>query len=824
TGEFYKEYQSYKLKKGFREFNDLEEYAYILLRDNEEIRQEYHRHFNEILIDEYQDVNPLQEKILSLLTNGQNLFVVGDIKQSIYGFRFADPGIFKNRYNKYAKDEPNQYGLKILLNRNFRSDKGILDTVNYFFCQWMDENSLDLPYGEDEALISAGEDNEADTSPGVEMRFIYRPSDDEMNEFFDDPEEIRYHSRCIAKAIRDMIDSGETIREKGVSRPVQYGDVAIIIRSVKDTAPKIEEELTACGIPVTGPNKRHFTECQEVRLLLSLLRVLDNPRQDIPLASVLRSPFFGFDENEMMEVALSQPKKRLWCRLEDYLVSAPDSELKEKYHDFYEKISRWRNLAKVHPVADLLRILTAELNYSCFWSGLPGGKYRLRNVEIFQQKARDFQENGGGLFDFIRYVENLAKTGADEVDDGGKGENTVKIMSIHKSKGLEFPIVFCPCLEKKFNTRDSSYPLILHSELGLGPKYKNYQRRTISPTLPRLLIKHTINRTNTAERLRLLYVAMTRAEQRLIFTAAVSSQDKVEEMMLKARYCMGQKLPGDMMLRASSFMQWFCCGAARKDRRRLLAYQDCPLDISVIPAANPLEAFVGESSDIKLPPGALEHLAISMVKDDSVPVRGKVAVSDLLPQDQYISHDIASINPKFLQEAPSLNAVERGTVFHRFMELLDSNLPWNEPSLKGELTRMTEDGAFTESEAASVDLEAVAVFYNSSYGRELQEAETVKKELSFTVLLPAKDILAIETEEKTVVQGAVDMLYCRNNGTWVLIDYKTGNIGDRGDRDFLDHYGKQMELYALSLKQLYDIEISEGLFFLTQERRFLRYK
>lgn len=825
TGEFYKEYQAYKIKKGFLEFSDLEQYAYALLRDNPQIREEYHRLFQEILIDEYQDVNPLQEKILSLLTNGNNLFVVGDIKQSIYGFRFADHTIFKNRYAKYAKAPGNKYGAKILLNRNFRSSKGILDSVNYFFCQWMEESTVELAYGQDEALIPGGEGEVEVTDPAaVEMNFIYRPSDEEMDPGFDDPEEMRYHGRYIAKRIASIVERGELIRSRGVERPAEYGDIAILIRAVQAAAPIIEEELLTLGIPVTGPNKRRFTQCQEVRLLLSLLQVLDNPLQDIPLGALLRSPFFRFDENQLMEIALCQPKKRLWQRLEEYIEVNRSSELAVKAQVFRDKVLAWRSMSKIYPVADLLHIIMDDLNYKSFWTGLSGGRKRLANIEIFLDKAQSFQENGGGLFDFLRYVENLTKTGADEVDDSQEGENTVKIMSIHRSKGLEFPIVFCPGMEKPFNNRDSTYPLLLHNNLGLGPKYKNYQRRTISPTLPRLLIKHTINRANVGERLRLLYVAMTRAESRLIFTAAVSSQAKAGELMAKAKYSAGPKLPGDMMVTASSFLQWLCHGLSRKGGSQELPFKDCPLKISVIPAENPLEAVVRGTEGISLPAGALENLEKAVSLRKKLPVRAKVSVTDLLPKEERFGTPISHIKPKFLGDIRELTAAEQGTVFHRFMELLDSQKPWDLESLKSEAKKMTEAGTFTPTEIKTLDIEAAAAFYQSQYGGELRQAVSFQKELAFTAVLPAREILDLDTEENTVVQGAVDMVYRRRDGGWVLVDYKTGSPARGGEEGFLRHYARQMDLYSLALNHLYGIKIEESVFFLTQERRFLRYK
>ncbi len=829
TADFYKRYQDYKLKEGYLEFSDLEQYAYELLRENPIIAEEYKSYFKEILIDEYQDVNPLQEKILSYLTNGKNLFVVGDIKQSIYGFRFADHTIFKNRYDRYSDEchAEGENGLKILLNKNFRSKPDILNTVNFFFCQWMDENIVDLPYGDDEVLQSGLIDNNSmeEAAPPVEVNFLYPPDQDD-DPLFDDPEEMRYHGRYIAKRIEEMVASGEKIVVKGIERPVQYGDIAILMRSVRDTAPIIEEELVLNGIPVSGPDKRHFTQCQEVRILLSLLSVLDNVRQDIPLASLMRSPFFSFSEDELMTFALKEKKRTLWDRLEVYLAKKDNSALYQKFNDFYVKVTEWRNLAKLYPVADLLTMIMTEINYESFWSGLPGGKKRLRNIEIFLNKARDFQDNGGGLFDFLRYVNNLRKTGADEVDDSEGDCNHVKIMSIHRSKGLEFPIVFCPGLEKSFNRLDISQRLLLHNKLGFGPKYKDYKRRTIAPTLANLLIKYNINRANAAERLRLFYVAMTRAESKLIFTAALKAKDKAIEIMNDVRFYSALKLPGNLIIKSPDFLHLLCYGLAGKYWSKDLPYTHSSIAVSWQRALNPVKSEVAERTALNqydVPDSALKILKKAMIQQESPPVKAKISVTELLPQGEKTKMSPWKIKPEFLQDEPSLSPEERGTIFHRFMELLDYRKIWDEASLADELRNMVNRGIFTELQSDAIDISAAAGFWCSSYGTDLRSCVNLKREAGFTLLVPAEEIFELAADEYTVLQGALDMIYQRQDGSWVIIDYKTGNIGT-GDADFLNKYSRQMDLYIMAASRLYNIEIDEALFYLSAQRRFLRYK
>ncbi|MEG1497055.1 MAG: helicase-exonuclease AddAB subunit AddA [Clostridiales bacterium] len=825
TGEFYRRYQEYKIKKGFLEFNDLEQYAFEILREHPNLAHEYQKGFNEVLIDEYQDVNPLQEKILTHLTNGHNLFVVGDIKQSIYGFRFADHSIFKNRYDQYDKEKPNENGLKILLNKNFRSKEGILAGVNYFFYQWMNENVSQLPYGEDEELIPGNLEMQKNLNPDepeMEVEFIYKPDVEEFDQLFDDPDTIHYHGRYIAKRIEEMMLKGETVTENGIERPLEYKDIAIIMRTVGSSSPVIEEELILRAIPVTGHNKRYFSQCQEVRVLLSILSVLDNPCQDIPLAAVMRSPFFGFNEDELMDIALCHPGDKLWYRLKSYI--AENGDFKEKTQSFQQQILGWRQLSKIYAVGDLLQIIIKDIDYLSFWAGLPGGKNRLENIDVFRSKAISFQESGGGLFDFLRYVQNLQKTHTDVVDHSENTENSVKIMSIHRSKGLEFPVVFCANLENQFNIKDSTAPLLLHNKLGFGPKYKDHKRRTVSPTLPRLLIKKEIDKANMAERLRILYVVMTRAKNKLIFTSALKDKDKPKDLMAKTQYCFRRKLPSEQMLTAQNFNQWLCYGLSRKDSKLIdLPYQNCKIKVSYLPAPNPLEPMEITTESQKLPHKAFDRLEHWLCAKDDITVPGKVSVTSLLPKLDVF--DLKSnVRPKFLEDIPKISGSEQGTVFHRFMEKINLGKVWNCEEIIKERDGLIKAGFFTPQEGKALDIQGVEGFFQSEYAKDLPHASKIKRELAFTASFPAKDLLALDTEENTVLQGAVDMVYCRKNGDWVLIDYKTNNTSKYGDSGILARYAKQMELYAMALKHLYGIEIKEAAFYLAKDKRFLRYK
>lgn len=823
TLAFHERYQSYKLKQKFLEFTDLELYAYRLLQDHEEIRERYRNDFREVLIDEYQDINPLQEQIISLLCRENNLFVVGDIKQSIYGFRFADHTLFRRRYDSYSKENGKGAGLKILLNRNFRSHGDILQAVNFFFSQWMNPAASQMPYGEDEALIPGAQYSEAG-GPVVESILIHRPEEGAEKDF-DDAEKIHYHGRYIASRIEQMMTNGMTVTDHGEERPLCYGDIAILIRSAKGKASALEDDLTLRAIPVSGPGARHFIDTPEVRLFISLLDVLDNPCQDIPLAALLRSPFFAFDENELMALAHRKKGERLWIRLQYCKNHSTEGVSSEKVASFLQRVEQWRGLAKIYPVGDLSQMLMRNLHYEAFWGGLPGGALRRRNLAVLQEKAMAFQEtNSGGLFDFLRYLRNLEKNEADLVSDHAENSDAVKIMTIHGSKGLEFPVVFVADLNIGFNRQETREPLILHDTLGFGPKYKDWERRISMPTLPRLLIQRKRHLADVAESLRLFYVAMTRAKEKLIFTSASDRPDETERIFGRSRFCDSQLLPAEQVISASSMMQWLYCGLSRWSTK-CLPYENFSCSIVSVPALPPqTETFSQKKvSGFSPPPGGLERLKAVILQKGGKPLPAKVSVTDLLPK---IFHGKAEIHlpaPKFLQKTVTLTGAERGTAFHQFMEFLPLDRLWNPDSLKKIRETFLAEQLMTEKMLEAVDDEAILGFFREDFGRDVLSAVEVRRELHFTGAFPADVLLENGQNDTMILQGAIDMIYRRKDGSWILVDYKTNRLTPEREKDFLRHYGRQMELYAMALAKLFDIKVSQSVFYLAAEHRFLPY-
>ncbi len=823
TETFFQRYSAAKLKKAALDFSDLELYTARLLKENPVLAREYQDFFHEVLVDEYQDVNPLQEEIITLLAGERKLFAVGDIKQSIYGFRLADHTLFQRRYRSYGRETANENGQLIFLNQNFRSRKEILDTTNRIFSRLMNETVSQLSYGEDEALKYGACYGENHGAVAVEMTVIAKPTES-ADESAADYDNLSCHGRFIADRIEKLFKEGFTVQDKDGPRPLRYGDITVLMRAANSNGEILGAELENCGIPVTTPSTAGFLAGRETKLLSSFLSVLDNPLQDIPLAAVLRSPFFGFSEDELMALSFQRGKKKLWQMVlagEDLCREGLDPK---KIAAFRETILLWRGCAKIYPVGDLVDMFLKEFDYLSFWSGLPKGQRRMKNVNLFAEEAMAFQkDDGGGLFDFLRYLEYLAANGGDVPAEEENTEDCVRVMNIHKSKGLEFPVVFLAQTEKRFNKQDLTGPLVLNGDWGFGPNRKDMQRRVVSPTLPRLLIKNKKDRGDLAEEMRVLYVALTRAREKLIITATESATEKktaAEKVAAFAEPLLfdGEKeLPGEMLMKDSSYYKWLMHALAPGEG------EDC-LGFSVTEALPPADAVTRKKQGPLLPAKDIARLLQVMERKETAAIPAKVSVTSLLPPGPGEDGQVRLKRPKFMGSTTALSGAEKGTAFHRFMERLPFDRCWSKEELAAYRDDLTETAALTMAAAAELDLDAVWAFLESPYGKDLRTAAEIRRELSFVGGFDVGELFPEnggKQRQKVILQGAVDLLYQRSNGLWVLLDYKTNDLSRHGTEAFLAKYGRQMELYRAALKRIYDIDVAEAVFYLTKTKRFL---
>lgn len=642
--EFAERYRKDKTAKGWLDFSDLEHYCLQILRHPDsapgrnlpsDAALEYQQQFEEVLLDEYQDTNTVQEDIVRLISRREpgNRFMVGDVKQSIYRFRLAEPGLFLQKYRSYG-EEAGAEGLKIDLARNFRSRQEVIDAVNYLFRQVMNERVAEISYDSRSELVygegypeNAGEDyrpelllidRSGDTAqegetPGAEGDGAGSMIEEELA----DLEAVRLEARAIAAKIREMRQKPLRIYDKHLKelRPVEYRDMVILLRSTLSWAPAMMEELRMEGIPAYGELSQGYFEASEVETMLSLLQVIDNPMQDIPLAAVLRSPLYNLSEEELAEIRLAAPRSNFYGALQAFIAredsalepmnastidaseegldqaaltadaeanefdaifpvvaekdlgihleaagGSKSSGLKARLIACTEQLESWRNKAREGELGDLIWDIYRQTGFLDWAGGLPGGAQRQSNLRALLDRARQFEKSSAsrGLFRFLRYITRLRESGGDlgAAASAGEQEDAVRIMTIHKSKGLEFPVVFVAGLSKMFNRQDLNTPFLMHKEMGYGPKFVDEPTRVSYPTLPNLAIRRRAQLELLAEEIRVLYVALTRPKDKLILISTVKDLGKSAESWGGILENETERLPDYLIARGRSYLDW----------------------------------------------------------------------------------------------------------------------------------------------------------------------------------------------------------------------------------------------------------------------------
>ncbi|MFC5703669.1 helicase-exonuclease AddAB subunit AddA [Cohnella faecalis] len=616
---FGQRYELAKREKGLLDFGDLEHYALRILREPSSTAKrsapsvaaaDYRDRYSDIYLDEYQDTNEVQEAIVSLIarSNPGNVFMVGDVKQSIYRFRLAEPGLFLAKYRTYdiwtpETDSPADEGLRIDLARNFRSRREIVEAVNHVFRLIMREPVGEMTYDRRAELVygngypDAGEGDPAG-SYGLEMILIdaagAKPDAGEFSEASegagteeqgDDPssglsaqeeedaETAQLEARCIAAEIRNLMGADDGTGDKKLPfavydgkaklhRPVQYRDIVILLRAATSLAPAFLEELKAAGIPAYADLATGYFAATEVDVMLSLLAIIDNPRQDIPLAGVLRSPIVGLSAEELAQVRLRNRKGSFWDAATAVATvgSAEFSELDAKTSAFVLALESWRSFARKEPLGELLEMLYRETGYYDFVGGMPGGVQRQANLRALVDRARDYERSSRfrGLFRFLRFLGRMRDTGSDlgAARAIGESENVVRIVSIHKSKGLEFPVVFAAGLGRKFNRKDLSGMFLKHKTLGFGPRMVETDTRVTYPTLPQLAIRRKLAGEMLAEEMRVLYVALTRPKEKLYLIGTSKDAAKEWRKWEETASMANAGLPDYAVASASRYLDW----------------------------------------------------------------------------------------------------------------------------------------------------------------------------------------------------------------------------------------------------------------------------
>lgn len=889
-----------KKQEGLMDFNDMEHYALDILldRDNPHFTPEkaalfpsaaalsIRRRFKEVMIDEYQDTNGVQELITALVSKGTSRFMVGDIKQSIYRFRQADPTIFLEKYHTYSldKDAPCH---RIDLNRNFRSDAAILSSINFIFRQIMTAKSLELDYGDAEALYAGRHEEERPLSyvgGSVSIDLIDREGlkDAEVSEDVRDMENIALEGRLIARRIHEIMDGGMVMEKNGTFRPIKYGDIVILLRSIAGKGPQLMKVLEENHIPAVSDKEEDFMENSEVEVLWALLKILDNPRQDLALAAVLRSFFAGLDEKDLSLLYLEkvrQGETSLWPVLTSSVLS---KEKEEKLQRFLHHYRDWRENGMQDGTAPLLRRILGDTDYLTYVSGLSGGAWRAGHILSFYHLALDRDSAPqSGLYSFLNYMSKLKKEKKSfKALAVSAMPDSVHIMTIHKSKGLEFPVVFLADARKEFNLRDTWQTAICHKDLGLGIQYYDKKNRVRWPSLYWYALREASRRENLAEEARLLYVAMTRARDKLFVTAvlkdAASDLDRWTTSLSSAGSGEAlSPLPAHLTANAKSFLDWIMPAALRHrtmkdawDRAgKIPSYRnDAPRDhsrfsFSITSQMDLLTEDEKESSPIngkdsllpstkeenreektelshflahlpaKAPDwmdaqlswtypwqGALETPA-KLTATAAVHLRelAEYTASDEPPQPSVILADEGdsldadyAAPPLFLSgDETKYQGTSFGTLMHKAMEMIDfTALPADAESLEAALHQLVEEKVFTEEEGKILlsqkrkpsPLSSLLAFARGPLAEKMKTASHIRKEMPFSILLPARSFYPkCEEGENIFLQGVMDCLL-EYEKDFIIIDYKTDRT--MTEEELKDHYKIQLQVYGEAAEKL----------------------
>ena len=547
--DFDKEFSKNKRDRNIVDFSDVEHLALKILvkieGDQEvpsEIAKKYQEKFIEIAIDEYQDSNLVQEYILTSISNGKNIFMVGDVKQSIYKFRQAMPDLFLSKYKNYSENETNENGLKIKLFKNFRSRKNVLDFTNLIFENIMGQKIGEIEYTEEEYLNLGANFEESKEKLVTEVDILDVSEESDFDEEIEEPEEeferiedIELEAKFVAQKIRNLIDSKFQVydNKKGIFRDIRFKDIVILLRSTKNKANVFEKELTSQNINVYSDTSQEYLESYEIQVIMDLLKIIDNPYQDIPLVHVMLSCIGMFTEDDLLEIRLCDQNDDFYMAMLKSRLSVRE-DLKEKIDIFLNKVEDFRDKNKYMDLDELIWNIYEETGFLNYVGLMPNGNIRVANLKMLFERAKQYESASfKGLFNFINFIERI-KMGSGDLGAAkliGENEDVVRIMSIHKSKGLEFPVVFLSCTGSGFNMMDLNNDILLHQKIGIGVKYIDYDKQIKYDTISKLALREKLLEENLSEEMRILYVALTRAKEKIYVTGIKKDFEKNKEKM-----------------------------------------------------------------------------------------------------------------------------------------------------------------------------------------------------------------------------------------------------------------------------------------------------
>ncbi|MDD4343328.1 MAG: helicase-exonuclease AddAB subunit AddA [Eubacteriales bacterium] len=834
TLSFYKKYQQRKMEKGIVDFNDLEHYTLKILEDDD-VAETYKSQYQYVFVDEYQDSNLVQETIINRVRRENNLFLVGDVKQSIYKFRLADPGLFIKKYNEYIKEEYKNEE-RIDLSKNFRSRKEILEGINYIFRKIMSEEIGDINYTSDAWLYPGAEFKEKE-NPEIDL-FLIDKHEEEKEEDQEDESDLELkdlndaetEAYFIAKQIKGII-SEEANRS--------YKDIVVLLRSAKNWANVFNEVFIKEGIPVYTDDNQGYYETLEIKIFSNLLKIIDNPKDDISLISVLRSPIGNFSTQELIEIRKESPNKAFHEGIGDYLFNK-DNQLSQKISNFFEQLDLWEKKAKYKKTEEFLWDLMIETGFFYYVGAMIRGKQRQANLKFLLERAAILEKKGmGGLFNFIRFSEEFQKAKGEQgiAKTIGENEDVVRIMTIHKSKGLEFPIVIAAAFGREFNKRDQIGDVLLHKDLGLGAKFVNPDRRVFRETLPQISIKKASKIENLSEEMRVLYVALTRAKEKLIICGTVKDIEKS-----KSKW--SRDISPYEIVKAKNYLDWI--GLSLHDKSGEINKDQKEWKINILTKKEILE---GIAKDIKNKAIAKDTLInfdknFSIIASEHInknfsweypdqksnKIPSKITVSDLkkvsVEDMSKILYRIPSLvkRPSFLEGKKEFSPSEKGVIIHFFMQNCDLEKVSTKDGIFYQIEMMIKNELLTKEESEIINPDKILKFFKSPLGNRMLNSKKIKREVSFvykTDICNAVDD-AEGCGENIFIQGVIDC-YFEEDGYYILIDYKTDYVNEGSEEELLIKYDSQLKIYKEALRKISGKDVKEAfLYSFTMDKEILQ--
>ncbi|MBQ6413538.1 MAG: helicase-exonuclease AddAB subunit AddA [Ruminococcus sp.] len=829
---FEEHYAMLKKENGVADYADIEHWVLSLILDKDTseptpVAREIGSRFDYIMVDEYQDANEVQDTIFKTVSrNEENFFVVGDVKQSIYGFRQAMPELFLKRKNTaylYHRERPT-FPAKIILEKNFRSDSEVLSAVNYFFTKLMSPAVGDIEYNEEEQLV-AGAEYAPQAEPAIEYYVVDK-------EGVGEEDAAIAEARHIAERIHQMVAEGYPVKDGDGYRPATFSDFSVLMRNLSSYGAVYREVFELYGLHTHTESSAGFLGAREIMLMTNFLRVINNPALDIELLSVVMSPVFGFDEDDLARIRIGLRKGSLYAA-----ITLDAEQGNQKSRAFLNELKYYRRLSATMPLYRLITVIFERSSFTSIISASDSSGYALNNLRLLLDYARAFEQNTRrGLSSFVNYLDRLMEDGSDLPAAAGEigGDFGVEMMTVHASKGLEFPIVFLANTARKF-VSDSSKAVLLHSRYGYAQKLYDPALSASFNTMPRNALAMEKRRGEMSEELRVLYVAMTRAKQKLIMLAT-PSRSAGTYIAGVAKKLAGQREISPFAVRSvSALSDWLTmCALLHPDGEPLREYAgvsaDCDkqadfrLTCGVID--QPFDDDEDESDNADTAVTEKNDAVINELRRHAefvYPYEGlsglpvKVAASSLAHRMTEKTYDRHLDRPAFLQ-GEKLTSAEKGTALHTFMQYADFAAARED--IEAQLQLLTDEGYLTQAQADSVDIEKARSFIDSELVTRCLNADKVYKEYRFNIRIPAKrvdpEIEESLSEETVILQGAVDLAFVED-GELVIVDYKTDRV--KAPEELAERYASQLLLYKDAMEECLSLPVKECLIYSIRHSR-----